>query len=151
MTRILRTLTLAIAVFTILSTGIIMGRGMGAGATSAGLIPSANAAEKTPEFSPVKALTDLDVYFPGTEDIAPDEMRVTACGTGMPNARPKQAAACWLVELGNGDKFLFDIGTGSAERISAMKIPYNYLNKVFIGHLHSDHFGDLDALYEKRA
>ena len=46
-------------------------------------------------------------------------------GTGMPNARPKQAAACWLVELGNGDKFLFDIGTGSAERISAMQIPYD--------------------------
>jgi ribonuclease Z len=92
-------------------------------------------------------LAERDVYYPGTEDLAPDEMRVTACGTGMPNARPKQAAACWLVELGNGDKFLFDIGTGSAERISAMKIPYNYLDKVFIGHLHSDHFGDLDALW----
>ena len=92
-------------------------------------------------------IEDRDVYYPGTETLAPDEMRVIACGTGMPNARPKQAAACWLVELGNGDKFLFDIGTGSAERISAMKIPYNYLNKVFLGHLHSDHFGDLDALW----
>ena len=99
------------------------------------------------EPSPVRALTDRDVYYPGTEDLGPDEMRVTACGTGMPNARPKQAAACWLVELGNGDKFLFDIGTGSAERISALKIPYNYIDKVFIGHLHSDHFGDLDALW----
>jgi ribonuclease Z len=97
--------------------------------------------------SPVKALEDREVYYPGTEDLEPDEMRVTACGTGMPNARPKQAAACWLVELGNGDKFLFDIGTGSAERISALKIPYNYIDKVFIGHLHSDHFGDLDALW----
>jgi ribonuclease Z len=97
--------------------------------------------------SPTKALAEREVYYPGTEDLAPDEMRVTACGTGMPNARPKQAAACWLVELGNGDKFLFDIGTGSAERISALKIPYNYLDKVFIGHLHSDHFGDLDALW----
>jgi ribonuclease Z len=97
--------------------------------------------------SPVKALEERDVYFPGTEDLAPDEMRVTACGTGMPNARPKQAAACWLVELGNGDKFVFDIGTGSAERISAMKIPYDYIDKVFIGHLHSDHFGDMDALW----
>jgi ribonuclease Z len=28
-----------------------------------------------------------------------------------------------------------------------MKIPYDYLDKVFIGHLHSDHFGDLDALW----
>ena len=97
--------------------------------------------------SPVRALARREVYYPGTEDLAPDEMRVIALGTGMPNARPKQAAACWLVELGNGDKFLFDIGTGSAERISAMKIPYNYLDKVFIGHLHSDHIGDLDALY----
>jgi len=65
----------------------------------------------------------------------------------MPNARPKQAAACWLVELGNGDKFLFDIGLGSAERISALKIPYDYLDKLFIGHLHADHIGDLDALW----
>ncbi len=97
--------------------------------------------------SPTGIVQDRDVYYPGTEPLAPDEMRVTACGTGMPNARPKQAAACWLVELGNGDKFLFDIGTGSAERISALKIPYNYLDKVFIGHLHSDHFGDLDALW----
>jgi len=97
--------------------------------------------------SPVKALKDRDVYYPGTENLKPDEMRVVACGTGMPNARPKQAAACWLVELGNGDKFIFDIGSGSAERLSAMKIPYDYLDKVFIGHLHSDHFGALGDLW----
>ncbi len=97
--------------------------------------------------SPTAALADRDVYYPGSEDLAADEMRVIACGTGMPNARPKQAAACWLVELGNGDKFLFDIGLGSAERIAAMKIPYDYLDKLFIGHLHADHIGDLDALW----
>lgn len=28
-----------------------------------------------------------------------------------------------------------------------MKSPHNYLDKVFIGHLHSDHFGDLEALW----
>jgi ribonuclease Z len=106
-----------------------------------------SAPQQGPSAAPVKAISDREMYYPGTEDLAPGEMRVIACGTGMPNARPKQAAACWLVELGNGDKFLFDIGTGSAERISALQIPYNYLNKVFIGHLHSDHFGDLDALY----
>ena len=92
-------------------------------------------------------MSDRDVYYPGTEKLGPDEMRVIACGTGMPNQRPKQAAACWLVELGNGEKFLFDIGTGSSERISALRIPYDSLDKVFIGHLHSDHFGDLDALW----
>ena len=97
--------------------------------------------------SATSALPERDVYYPGSEDLKPDEMRVVACGTGMPNARPKQAAACFLVELGNGDKFLFDIGLGSAERISAMQIPYDYLDKLFIGHLHADHIGDLDALW----
>ena len=107
----------------------------------------AQAKEAGQTFSPVKALSERDAYYPGTEDIAPDEMRVTACGTGMPNARPKQAAACFLVELGSGDKFIFDIGTGSFERLAALAIPFDYLDKVFVGHLHSDHFGDLDALW----
>jgi ribonuclease Z len=98
------------------------------------------------EFSPVKA-SDRDFYAPNSEDLGPDEMRLIACGTGMPTARPKQAASCWLLELGNGDKFLFDVGTGSAERIAALQIPYNYLDKVFLSHLHTDHFGDLDALF----
>jgi ribonuclease Z len=86
-------------------------------------------------------------YYPNTETLGPDEMRVVALGTGMPTARPKQAAACFLVELGNGDKFIFDAGTGSAERLSAMQIPYNHLDKIFLGHLHTDHFGDLDAMF----
>jgi len=97
--------------------------------------------------SPVDALEDRDVYYPGTETLAFNEMRVVALGTGMPTIRPKQAAASFLVELGNGDKFLFDIGYGSVERLSAMKIPMDYLDRVFIGHLHMDHFGDLDALW----
>ena len=97
--------------------------------------------------SPVKALVDRDVYYPGTEDLGPNEMRVTALGTGQPTVRPKQAAASFLVELGNGDKFLFDVGYGSMQRLSAMKIPMDYLDKAFIGHLHMDHMGDLDALW----
>ncbi len=111
-----------------------------------GFTEVAFAAETKPLISPVKARA-RDFYAPNSEDLAPDEMRVIACGTGMPTARPAQAAACFLVELGNGDKFLFDIGTGSAERIAALGIPYNFLDKVFISHLHTDHFGDLDSLF----
>ena len=44
--------------------------------------------------TPTGVVPDLDVYYPGTEAIAPDEMRIVALGTGMPSARPKQAAAC---------------------------------------------------------
>lgn len=112
--------------------------------TTASPSPAVQAA-KPAAASPVKANAGRDMYYPGSEDLGPDEMRVVACGTGMPNARPKQAAACFLVELGNGDKFIFDAGLGCAERISAMQIPYDYLDKVFIGHLHADHIGDLDS------
>ena len=97
--------------------------------------------------SPVKARSPRDTYYPNTEDLGADEMRVVACGTGMPTTRASQAAACFLVELGNGDKFLFDCGSGAAERISSLQIPYNYLDKVFIGHLHTDHSGSLHDLY----
>ena len=100
------------------------------------LTSEAIAANSEPAVSPVDA-RPRDVYYPNSEDLAPDEMRVIACGTGMPTTRAAQAAACFLVELGNGDKFIFDIGSGSAERISSLQIPYDYLDKIFIGHLHS--------------
>ncbi len=106
----------------------------------------AEATVSTGNISPVEP-RERDVYFPNSETLAPDEMRVIACGTGMPTTRAAQAAACFLVELGNGDKFIFDIGSGSAERISSLQIPYDYLDKIFIGHLHSDHFGSLAEMF----
>jgi hypothetical protein len=77
-----------------------------------------------PLISPTEAL-ERDFYAPNSETLAPEEMRVIACGTGMPFTRMAQAVACFLVELGNGDKFIFDIGSGSAERLSALQIPYD--------------------------
>ncbi len=47
-----------------------------------------------PKLSPVKA-RPRDIYFPNSEDLAEDEMRVIACGTGMPTTRAAQAAACF--------------------------------------------------------
>ncbi len=65
----------------------------------------------------------------------------------MPAARRGQAATCFLVETGNGDKFLFDIGTGSMANVAALMIPYDWLDKLFLTHLHTDHMGDIDALW----
>jgi ribonuclease Z len=124
-----------------LLTGIAIGI-----AVTAGFITLV-AASSTEEVSPVKAREPRDVYLPNSEDLGPEEMRVIACGTGMPNPRMAQAAACFLVELGNGDKFIFDIGSGSVERLAALDIPWDWLSKVFIGHLHGDHFGDLGGLF----
>jgi len=91
--------------------------------------------------------SDRYVYYPGTEALGSDEMRVIACGTGMPAARHGQAATCFLVELGNGDKFFFDLGTHSMGNVAALNIPYDYLDKVFLSHLHTDHWGDLATLW----
>ncbi len=62
--------------------------------------------------SPTDTAPDRYAYYPGTEELKAGEIRIVACGTGMPSARRSQAATCFLVELGNGDKFLFDIGSG---------------------------------------
>ena len=44
--------------------------------------------------SPTGVMEPRDMYFPGTEKLASDEMRIVACGTGMPAARRGQAATC---------------------------------------------------------
>ena len=99
------------------------------------------------EQDPTKARADHSGYFPNTEDIAPDEMRVIILGSGMPNARKSQASASIFVELGNGDKFLFDCGSESVANLGSLEIPYDWLDKVFIGHLHGDHFGAIGELF----
>jgi ribonuclease Z len=97
--------------------------------------------------SPVKPAPDRYVYYPGSEELGKEEIRLISLGTGMPAARRSQAATCWLVELGNGDKFLFDIGTGANANMAALMIPFDYLAKVFLTHLHTDHWGDLPGLW----
>jgi ribonuclease Z len=87
------------------------------------------------------------VYYPGTELLAEDEVRVIACGTGMPDQRRGQASACFLFEFGNGEKMIFDLGSGSMRNIASLMIPYEYLTKVFLSHLHTDHWGDLSSLW----
>jgi ribonuclease Z len=96
---------------------------------------------------PTGTAPDRYVYYPGTETLAKDEIRVIACGTGMPDQRLDQVSACFLIESGNGDKFIFDVGTGSVRNLSALMIPYEYLTKVFLSHLHTDHWGGLGSLW----
>ena len=113
-------------------------------------LKDARAAAATPssgEWSPTKPYPVQEVYYPGTEELAPDEMRVIACGSGMPMPRLKQAAACFLIELGNGEKFIFDVGTGSFTTLYALGIPLDYMTKIFLSHQHADHMGDLPTLW----
>lgn len=85
-------------------------------------------------------------YLAGSEKLGKQEMRIIALGSGMPQVQRKQASACWYVELGNGDSFIFDIGSGCTANMSMLEQPWDKFTKVFITHLHSDHFADLPTL-----
>jgi ribonuclease Z len=88
-----------------------------------------------------------DYYFPNTEPLAADEMRVIALGTGRPFVRRAQANTSWLVELGNSDKFVFDFGSGSQTNFTALEIPHQDITAYFATHLHTDHVGDFAQVW----
>ncbi len=86
-------------------------------------------------------------YFPGTELLGPAEMRIIALGTGMPNQTRAAVSISYLVELGNGDKFLFDLGSGMLANLFSLRPDFSKLDKVFASHLHVDHVGDFMAMH----
>ncbi len=86
-------------------------------------------------------------YFPNTELLGADEMRITALGTGMPNQTKAAVSISYLVELGNGDKFLFDIGSGSVGNLFSLRPDFSKIDKIFASHLHVDHVGDFMAMH----
>jgi ribonuclease Z len=88
-----------------------------------------------------------DYYFPNTEPLAIDEMRVIALGTGRPFVRRGQANCSWLIELGNGEKFVFDFGSGSQANFTALGIPHQDVTAYFATHLHADHVGDFAQVW----
>lgn len=111
------------------------------------LNPLGRVTDRPPEREPITELgRRRSYYLAGSEDLGKREMRVIALGSGMPQVQRSQASACWLVELGNGDSFIFDIGSGCTANMSLLEMPWDRFTKVFITHLHSDHFGDLPTL-----
>lgn len=89
-----------------------------------------------------------EVFIPGKEELSENEMRLTCCGSGNPVVRRAQAATSWLIELGNGDKFVFDVGGGSVQNLWSLEISRAELDKLFLTHLHLDHVGDFHVLYD---
>jgi ribonuclease Z len=87
-------------------------------------------------------------FVPGTEQLAPDEMRVTILGSGDPFVKAGQASGSVLVEVGNAghDFFFFDLGSGSLAHFNGLKLPVTSTTKVFLTHLHADHVGDMPTL-----
>jgi ribonuclease Z len=96
--------------------------------------------------APTPGLKSAANWFPKTEQIGPDEMRIIFMGTS-PMIRPGQMNTSIFVQLGNGDNFIFDLGEGAIANYLAGGFALNELDKVFITHLHVDHFGTLPYLY----
>jgi len=85
-------------------------------------------------------------WLPRVEEVQPEEMRIIFMGSA-PFIRPGQMNTSILVQLGNGDNFIFDLGEGSISNYISAGLALNELDKVFITHLHVDHFGSLPYLY----
>jgi ribonuclease Z len=91
------------------------------------------------------AMAGLPPFVPGTK-LEPGQMRISFMGTSF---LPRIAQQCnsVFVELGNGDNFVFDFGSGVSSKYVAMGIQYSKLTRVFLTHLHGDHMSDLITLY----
>ena len=95
---------------------------------------------------PMPWLASAANWFPGTEEVQPNEMRVTFMGTA-PMIRPGQMNTSIYVELGNGDNFVFDMGEGAVANYVAARVALNQIRNVSITHLHVDHYGSLPYLW----
>ena len=56
--------------------------------------------------------------------------RLTALGTGTPNVNKGQVSSSYLFELGDGQVFLFDVGTDSIQNLYATGIDQSLVTKV---------------------
>ena len=96
-----------------------------------------------PYYKPTPTLANNNVYFPGSEELGPSEMRVSFVGSCPWPPRRDQAGTAIMVELGNGDRFFFDFGSGCLRNIIAMQVPPALINDIFLTHLHVDHYADI--------
>jgi ribonuclease Z len=62
--------------------------------------------------------------------------------------RIAQGASCFLVELGNGESFIFDVGGGTVGNLFALGVHPAELDKLFITHFHLDHIGGILPLFD---
>ena len=65
-------------------------------------------------------------------------IKVTLLGTGTPLPVMERFGPSILIEAGD-QKFLFDAGRGSLQRLMQVNVKYREIQGVFFTHLHSDH------------
>ena len=85
------------------------------------------------------------IFIASTSIAVADIMVVTLLGTGTPRPEAERGSSAILIEAGT-QKLLFDAGRNVAQRIYALGLDYNTINKIFITHLHYDHIIGLPDL-----
>lgn len=75
----------------------------------------------------------------------PDGLHLYLCGSGSPLPDPARAGPCIGVLAGER-AFIFDVGGGSIRRLTRMGFPTGRTEKLYLSHLHSDHFDGLGEL-----
>ena len=89
--------------------------------------------------APMPWLKSAANWFPGTEEIQPDEIRVTFNGTA-PKIRQGQMKNSIFVELGNGDNFVFEMGEYAVSNKVQPRVSLNQNKHVFLTQQHLDQF-----------
>jgi len=101
-----------------------------------------------PYYLPTPSVKNRNNYFPQSEPLGPDEMRIIYMGSQPWPPRLDQAGTCIMVELGNGKRFFFDFGPGCLRNIIANQVPVPEINDIFLTHLHIDHYADIPYLWQ---
>ncbi len=109
--------------------------------------PPGSGISMPPFYRPTPSIKNRNNFFPQTEELGADEMRITFMGSNPWPPRLNQAGTCIMVEIGNGSRLFFDFGSGCLRNIIGMQIPVPEINDIFLTHLHVDHFADLPYLY----
>ncbi|MCV2866707.1 MBL fold metallo-hydrolase [Albidovulum sediminicola] len=72
-------------------------------------------------------------------------MKLTVLGSGSPKASAERASSGYLIETGR-EKIMMECGPGSVQRLVEAGHDVTEIDKVFISHLHFDHWLDLMRL-----
>jgi ribonuclease Z len=110
--------------------------------------PPGSGVSMPPYYLPIPSVKNRNNYFPQSEPLGLDEMRIVFMGSNPWPPRMTQASTCIMVELGNGKRLFFDFGPGCLRNIIANQVPVPEINDIFITHLPIDHFGELPYLYQ---
>jgi ribonuclease Z len=110
--------------------------------------PPGSGISMPPYYLPTPSVKNKNNYFPQSEPLGPDEMRIIFMGSNPWPPRISQAATCIMVELGNGKRFFFDFGPGCLRNIIANQVPVPEITDIFLTHLHLDHYADIPYLWQ---